>query len=164
MKPLKKAESQTVRAALWDAYRRTTYVTYTDQGDIRINPGRRSAALDGLLNERRIHEWAYVTAYNPASRQLPAEDNVRRQQELVDAVRERGLPFLEGEGIGEDAGWPAEPSILILGIGSDDARALGRQFGQLAIVVGRAGQPARLVACGGNTKDTKDTEDTKLPW
>jgi hypothetical protein len=75
------------------------------------------------------------------------EDNVRRQQELIKAVQDRGLAYLDGEGIGEDATWPAEPSILILGIQADDARALGRQFGQLAIVVGRTGQPARLVAC-----------------
>jgi hypothetical protein len=88
-----------------------------------------------------------LTAYNPASRKLDKEENVRRQRELIDAVRDRGLAFLEGEGIGADTRWPAEPSILILGIESDAARALGRQFGQLAIVVGRAGQPARLVAC-----------------
>ena len=135
-------------AVLWDAYRRTTYLAHTPNGDIRIKPGRRSPALDGLLNERRLREWAYLTAYNPASRKLAEEENVRRQRELVDAVRDRGLAFLEGEGIGADTRrWPAEPSILILGIESEAARALGRQFGQLAIVVGAAGQPARLVAC-----------------
>jgi hypothetical protein len=133
--------------ALWDAYRRTTYLAHTPDGDIRINPGRRSPSLDGVLTERRLREWAYLTAYNPASRRLPEEENVRRQRELVAAVRDLGLAFLEGEGIGADAHWPAEPSILILGIESDAARALGRQFGQLAIVVGQAGQPARLVAC-----------------
>jgi hypothetical protein len=135
------------RTVLWDAYRRTTYVAHTGNGDIRINPGRRSAALDGLLNERRLREWAYLTAYNPASRRLAEEENARRQRELVETVQGRGLAFLDGEGIGEDPQWPAEPSILVLGIRSDDARALGRQFGQLAIVVGRTGQPARLVAC-----------------
>jgi hypothetical protein len=132
---------------LWEAYRRTTYVAHAPNGDILINPGRRSPALDGLLNERRLREWAYLTAYNPASRKLAEEENVTRQRELIDTVRDRGLAFLEGEGIGAGADWPAEASILILGIEPDDARALGRQFGQLAIVVGRAGQPARLVAC-----------------
>jgi hypothetical protein len=135
---------------LWDAYRRTTYLAHTPDGDIRINPGRRSPALDRLLKERRLREWAYLTACNPASRRLPEEENVGRQRELVAAVRDLRLAFLEGEGIGADTDWPAEPSILILGIESDAARALGRRFGQLAIVVGRAGQPARLVACGEN--------------
>jgi hypothetical protein len=135
------------RTVLWDRYRRTTYVAHTGNGDIRIHPDSRSSELDGLLNELRILEWAYVTAYNPASRLLAEEDNVGRQQELIKAVQDRGLAFLDGEGIGEDGKWPAEPSILILGIQSDDARALGRQFGQLAIVVGRTGEPARLISC-----------------
>jgi hypothetical protein len=134
------------RAGLWELYRRTAYVVYTSDGDIRIDPGRRSLALDALLNDQRIRHWAYVTAYNPESEPLADQDNVKRQQALVEAVRDRGLPFLHGKGIGEDGTW-AEPSILILGIESDDARVLGRQFGQLAIIVGQAGQPARLVAC-----------------
>jgi hypothetical protein len=155
MKRLKK------RTALWAAYRRTTYVAHTGNGNIPISPGRRSLALDGLLNERGVRDWAYVTAYNPDSQLLAEAQNVRRQQELVEAVRDRGLAFLDGEGIGEDSRWPAEPSILILGIESDDARALGRQFGQLAIVVGRTGQPARLVACAevATMEDTGDPED-----
>jgi hypothetical protein len=135
------------RAALWEAYRRTTYVAYSSDGDIRIDPGRRSLTLDALLDQRRIRDWAYVTAYNPESQPLDEEDNVKHQEALVEAVRARGLPFLCGKGIAEDGTW-VEPSILILGIESDDARALGRQFGQLAILVGQAGQPARLVACG----------------
>jgi hypothetical protein len=135
------------QTVLWDAYRRTTYVAHTGHGEIRINPGRRSAALDRLLIEHRSREWAYLTAYNPASCRLPEEENARRQRELVDAVRDRGLAFLDGEGTGEDTGWPPEPSVLILGIGLEDARALGRQFGQLAIVAGRIGERARLVAC-----------------
>jgi hypothetical protein len=158
------------RKILWDAYGRTTYVAYTSQGDIRINPGSRSAALDGLLDERRVVEWAYVTAYNPASRRLAEAENIRRQEQLVDAVRGRGLTFLDGEGRGDggDAEWPPEPSILILGIDSDDARALGRQFGQLAIVVGRTGEEARVVACEEPTT-TVDTEEVpprpqRPPW
>jgi hypothetical protein len=150
------------RTALWAAYRRTTYVVHTSHGDIPIRPGRRSLALDGLLNERRARDWAFVTAYNPASKPLAHEENARRHQELADTVRDRGLAFLDGEGVGEDERWPAEPSILILGIEPDDARALGRQFGQLAIVVGRTGQPARLVACAEGTT-TEDMEDTGDP-
>jgi hypothetical protein len=122
-------------------------MAYTSDRDIRIDPGRLSLTLDALLNERHIGDWAYVTAYNPESQPLAEEENVKRQQALVEAVRARGLPFLFGKGIAEDGTW-VEPSILILGIESDDARALGRQFGQLAIIVGQAGQPARLVACG----------------
>ena len=54
---------------------------------------------------------------------------------------------LEGHGAGIDGAWPLEISLLVVGITLDDARALGRQFGQLAIVAGRVGEPARLVPC-----------------
>ena len=133
--------------ALWDAYRRTTYIARLGQSEIRINPDRQSAELDMLLNEHGAIEWAYVTAHNPQSRRLTDEDNAKRQMELINAVQDRGLAFFEGDAVADDGKWPAEPSLLILGLPLDDARALGRQFGQLAIVVGRSGQPARLVAC-----------------
>jgi YD repeat-containing protein len=133
--------------ALWDAYRRTTYAVQTGDGEIRIHPGRRSPELDRLLDQRHVDQWAYVTAYNPASRLLSEPDNIRRQQALVDAVRDRGLTFFEGASVLDAVAWPPEPSLLILGIPLDDARALGREFGQLAIVAGRLGEPACLVAC-----------------
>jgi hypothetical protein len=133
--------------ALWDAYRRATYAARTGDGEIHILPDRRSPELDALLNQRRADQWAYITAYNPESRRLSDEDNVVRQQALVQAVQDRGLTFFEGESVLDAAAWPPETSLLILGISPDDARALGRQFGQLAIVVGRLDQPARLVEC-----------------
>ena len=139
----------TERTTLWDAYRRTTYVAHTGKDDIRINPDCLSSELDVLLNERGVCEWAYVTAYNPQSRRLSENDNAKRQLELIKAVRNRGLTFFEGDAVADDGAWPAEPSLLILGIRSDDALALGRQFGQLAVVVGRTGEPARLVVCSG---------------
>ena len=133
--------------ALWDSYRRATYAARTDDGEIQIHPDRCSPELDALLNQRRVDQWAYITAYNPASRLLSEQDNVRRQQALVQVVQDRGLTFFEGASVLDAAKWPPEPSLLVLGIPADDARALGRQFGQLAIVVGRLDQPARLVEC-----------------
>ena len=139
--------------ALWDAYRRTTYAVQTGDGEIRIHPGRRSPELDRLLNQRHVDQWAYITAYNPASRLLPEPDNIRRQQALVDAVQDRGLTFFEGASVLDAVAWPPEPSLLILGLPLADARALGRQFGQLAIVVGQLGEPARLIACDDRAQD-----------
>ena len=138
-------------AALWDAYRRTTYAARTGNGEIRIHPDRRSSDLDALLDQTRADQWAYITAYNPESRRLSDDDNAARQRALVQAVRDLGLTFFEGESVLDAATWPPEPSLLILGIPPDDARALGRQFGQRAIVLGRLDQPARLVSCKDET-------------
>lgn len=140
--------------ALWDAYRRTTYAVQTGDGEIRIHPGRRSPELDTLLDQRHVDQWAYITAYNPGSRLLSEPDNIRRRQSLVDAVRGRGLTFFEGASVLDAAAWPPEPSLLILGIPLADARALGRKFGQLAIVAGRLGEPAQLVACENEEQES----------
>jgi hypothetical protein len=59
-----------------------------------------------------------------------------------------GYSPLAGEGRDPGGQWHAEPSVLVAGIGRREARAMGRRFGQLAILVGHAGLPARLVASG----------------
>jgi Protein of unknown function (DUF3293) len=135
------------RRALWDAYRRTTYLARTGDGEIRIHPDRHSPGVDALLTAHGADQWVYVTAYNPESRRLSEEENVVRQQALVRAVHDRGLTFFEGESVLDAAAWPPEPSLLILGISPEEGRVLGQRFGQLAVVVGRLDQPARLVAC-----------------
>ena len=132
---------------LWDAYRRTSYTARTSAGEILIHPDRLSPELDALLDQRSAGQWAYVTAYNPGSRLLSSDENVRRQQTLVEVLQHRGLTFFEGESVLDPAAWPPEPSLLVLGMSPEEARSVGRQFGQLAVVVGRRGEPARLVAC-----------------
>ena len=86
-----------------------------------------------------------ITAYNPGSVAAPPQDNRVRQGELERAVTAAGFPFYRGEGKGEDGTWPAEPSLLILGVGEDAAAALARRFGQAAFVFGERGAMARLV-------------------
>lgn len=67
--------------------------------------------------------------------------------DLSDRIALLGLPTLEGEGVGTGGDWPSEPSLLVLGIGGSEAVELGRAFGQVAIVIGRLGAPARLCFC-----------------
>jgi hypothetical protein len=142
-----KTHLSSTRSTLWDAYRRTTYTALTTVGEIQIHPGRLCLPLDALLAQQANDQWAYVTAYNPGSSPLSSDENARRQQALVDEVQHRGLTAFDGESVLDPAAWPPEPSLLILGIPPDEARSLGRRFGQLAIVVGRRGEPAVLVAC-----------------
>ena len=55
--------------------------------------------------------------------------------------------LFEGQGVPDAADWEPEISLLVLGIGREQAVAIGRDFGQLAIVCGRPGGVAELVAC-----------------
>ena len=92
---------------------------------------------DPLLAEHARHGVvcsAYLTAFNPYSQQLDAESNARRQEELVAMLAGRGFTSLPGVGQHPTNGWPGEPSVLALGVPREEAAALGRQFGQNAVV------------------------------
>jgi Protein of unknown function (DUF3293) len=88
-------------------------------------------------------EWAFVTACNPHSQQLNDAENDHRMTELQEYLSGR-WKYYRGCGAGREGSW-REPSLLIVGIREPDAVELARRFGQSAIVVGRAGECARLV-------------------
>lgn len=88
-------------------------------------------------------EWAFVTACNPHSQQLPEAENDRRMAELEDFVSGR-WQYHRGSGVGRDGTW-REASLLIVGISEPDVVELARRYGQNAIVAGRARESARLV-------------------
>lgn len=133
--------------ALWQAYERTRFLADTPLGRIEIRVKHPSPLLDTLLDEHGAWTWAYITAFNPGSTRLPDYENDERHALLVNAVRAAGHPAFGGEGVGEDGAWPAERSLLILGIAIEDATAIGARFGQVAIVAGRRGAAAVLVPC-----------------
>jgi hypothetical protein len=132
---------------LLEAYRRTTFIAYTPKARLALRVGHRSAQLDDLLAAQGATTWAYVTAFNPGSRLLPINDNVRRHRELESLVASLGFEWYRGEGIGGDHQWPPEASLLVLGIGRADAMRLGSRFGQFAVVFGERGHEAELVVC-----------------
>jgi hypothetical protein len=127
------------------AYQQTSFLADTSRGHLCLRIGVSNPALDALLSAERARSWAYVTAYNPGSMPLGESENAKRQRVLEQAVREAGFLFFYGTGIGDDAQWPPEPSLLILGITRDQAVDLGRRFGQRAIVYGEAGGSPELL-------------------
>jgi hypothetical protein len=136
------------RRALEQAYRATTYrVDVPGQPFIAIRVGEHDDALDALLAARGVGSWTYITAYNPGSVPLSDAENERRHHELLaDVARCGAVAVFDGLGVGDD-GWPPEPSLLVLGVGRDEACSLGRKHGQVAVVYGERGKPAELVWC-----------------
>lgn len=133
----------TADKALCDAYLQTVYrVLGTPPVDIRI--GHASAALDHLLQQCGVSEWAFVTASNPRSRPLPDRDNARRNAELKQDLQRSGWRTLEGIGVPCDGKWQPEASVLILGIDRDTAAKLALRWEQNAFVRGAIGEPAQL--------------------
>lgn len=148
--PLEEAQEEAAAPdPITKAYARTTFTARTPLGEVRIRVGETNALLDTLLDDSGQTEWAYITAWNPGSVRLDDGPNTQAQQALEKQVRELGLAFFAGHGVPDGPGWTPEPSLLVLGIGEADAVAIGRRYGQNAVVVGVRGQMARLISCGG---------------
>jgi len=130
---------------LHNAYRRTTYYANTPRGRLAIRTDQCDAELDLLLADHGCRTWAFVTAHNPGSKALSAEENAQRHARLESELRTGGWTSFFGEGVGAGSDWPPETSLLVLGIDETAAKQLGEAFEQNAIVVGRLGEPARLV-------------------
>lgn len=128
------------------AYRAAIYVVSaaTDWPEVVIRCGEQSVEVDHLLARHGLDDWAFITAWNPRSRLLPAAENEARMARLRVTLRDRGHPWLPGWGGDREGEWPAEPSLLVLGIPEAEAVALAAAFDQHAILVGRRGGPARL--------------------
>jgi hypothetical protein len=145
----------TLSPALWEAYRRTTYFAGESDQPRRfaLRVGDWHPDLDRWLAERLAIEegaasdWAFITACNPLSQPGSPAENANRQRRLEERLRQLGVAFLPGEGVADDGRWPVEPSVLAYGIDADTACELGRSFQQFAILAGRRGEPARLMAC-----------------
>ena len=131
---------------LIEAYEASRYEAQLPAGIVVLRHGQPAPALDALLEEA-APAWAFITAWNPASRQLPRPENERRQAALKRSLAGHYRLF-NGAGIGDDGRWPPEESVLALGLPHEEALALGRAWGQLAVLLGARGAPARVVRCG----------------
>ncbi len=127
------------------AYADTDYWVDVPGGRFLIRVGEFQPALSQLLAVENASDWAFVTACNPYSQQLPDADNSIRMCHLVADLSIAGYRFFSGEGASRSGDWSPEPSLLIIGIGQEYAIQIARRYGQLAIVCGRDSQPARLV-------------------
>ncbi len=119
---------------LIDAYAVTRYCFNAVGGEVTLRIGMRSEPLAALHAAHGVSCSAYLTAWNPFSEALAPEINEARQREMESLVAARGHPMIRGEGRSPDGQW-RESSVLVLGIAEPEACALGRQFGQNAIVV-----------------------------
>ena len=117
------------------AYRMTRYSV----AGVTIRIGRRSPGMDRLLRLYNHREGAFLTAYNPFSRRMPAGWNRRMQTNLANVLS--GRTILPAGGCWR--GW-AESHVVVFG-SYRRTMVLARKYRQHGIVMVRLRQPARLV-------------------
>lgn len=101
--------------------------------------------LERVYREAGVRSAAFLTACNPVGRPLRRETNEDRQRQLRADLETEGLSFVEGVGCDPVGRWAGEPSFLVLGISSDQAEALGKNYRQNAIVWASDDAVPRLV-------------------
>lgn len=130
-----------IPAELRNAYLSTRFRVFDPPIEIRI--GQVNPPLNKLLKENEASIWAYITAFNPFSKELTVSQNLERHEQLRSQIENYAI--YEGEGAGDDATWIPERSFLVLGISKEDAKKLGMKYEQNAIVAGEIDQPAELL-------------------
>jgi hypothetical protein len=133
------------RRELQAAYLDADYRVDGPEGRFTIRVGRNCPSLDALLRREQSTDWAFITACNPYSQQLSDHDNAIRMNHLVADLTVAGQRVYPGESVARDDSWPPEPSLLILDLDERAAVEIASRYGQLAIVAGQIGEPARLV-------------------
>lgn len=125
------------------AYEDSDYVVH-DKPELVLKIGVPSPRLDALLEKERAPCAAFVTAANPRSKPRTPEENAAALAGLDQLVAASGYPSRKGEGRESNGSW-VEPSRLVIGITRENAEALGRLFGQNAIVFIEKGRAPELV-------------------
>lgn len=125
---------------LQEAYYKTRFIV----ADIILCADKTNAQLDELLIKNNCASYAFITAHNPLSQLLPENENKMRHEQLIAFIKKSEFKYLEGYGEGT-GGWPNETSLLILGIGREEAIACGIKFNQKAIIFGQLKGAASLI-------------------
>lgn len=122
---------------LVETYRSAYYRAGSGHNAITLRVDQYSEPLAKLLAETGYRCATFITACNPFGAQESLEANMKACADLRERLdRHVAQPsqIMEGEGIDPSGAWPPEKSFLVLGLDLETSEALGREFGQNAIV------------------------------
>lgn len=128
------------------AYRQARYLVSTAAGAIELKIGAVDAATERLLAVRGGIDmnWAIVTACNPLGEITGEEANAQAMAELQARIEAEGVRWLPSVALDPEGRWPPEIGFLLCDPQPGFAEALGREFGQSAIVRAVLGVPPEL--------------------
>lgn len=129
-------------------YLATQYQVWIDTSAVTLQIGCQSAPLVALLRATDNRSAVYVTACNPASKLASPEENQSAMVRLYEKLTRYSNHIYRGAGIDPAGEWPAEESLLSLGIDLPLARRIGSEFGQNAIIwIDSAAIPHLVLLC-----------------
>jgi len=103
-----------------------------------------SAELAACHAAHGVRCSVFVSAWNPRSEQQSAAANDAAHAQLLARLQHEGYRWLTASGQDPAGQWPAEQSLLVLGMPPDAAIRCGRDFNQNAILLAGADAVPRL--------------------
>ncbi|MCP1677010.1 hypothetical protein J2T57_004184 [Natronocella acetinitrilica] len=137
------SESQ-IASDLQLAYRNTLFRVDGSPDPFTIRIGERSPEMDQLFDATGTRWATLITAYNPYSHQASPGQNEFQNGRLAHILTILSRKVVTANGEVPDGDWPAEPSLLAVGLAPADGRRLGAEFCQNAVVEFEIYKPARL--------------------
>lgn len=126
-----------VTADLIKAYLLARYQAGFGPDAVILHVGQYSEPLSQLFNASGHRCAAFLTACNPFGVRQDPESNRAACAALRNRLNEhvsRSDQIIEGAGSDPSSDWPSEESFLVLGLGLEAARVLGREFHQNALL------------------------------
>jgi len=116
------------------AYLATDYFVRAGQHDLLLRIGTRCDQLSALFQVHAVDCGAFITAFNPRGTLQSDQDNQQAHRTLASRIATLNLHTVEGAGRGADGEWPPEKSLFVFGLPLAQAKQLGTEFDQDAIV------------------------------
>jgi hypothetical protein len=131
---------------LINSYHKTTYIVYSTEKfeklELRINIY--NPLLDDLIQKYKWKNWAFITAFNPFSRQLNENENLERHRQLIKEINGKNYLYYPGEGKPDQGEWQSELSLFIPDIPVQELNKLLEKYEQNAAVTGLPGGCPKL--------------------
>ena len=96
--------------------------------------GEKSKELELLFTHKNLNSAAFITAYNPYSQALSLEENTKRNQYLLNDIKNLKLDYIDGYGEHPSGKWSPELSYLVIGLTLEVAKELAYKYEQNAFI------------------------------
>ena len=123
-----------IKQELLESYTEANYHVYANPSFI-LKIGQSSKELRKLLADLNVKFAAFITAFNPYSKELELIENRSRNKILEGKIKSLALYYIKGDGRCGDSGQVGEESFLVFGLSKKQAINLGMESQQNAIVV-----------------------------
>ena len=116
------------------AYCKTSYCLALESGTLELVIDIRHDGLSAVFERHAVECGAFITAYNPKGTIQNADLNQFAHASLKNTVATLNLTGIDAFTQTHAGDWPTELGLFVLGIDLEQAKSLGNDFGQDALV------------------------------